>query len=33
MKAPNSYDEKYTGRKYYWGKKPFNICNKVIKIM
>jgi tellurite methyltransferase len=33
MKAPNPYDEKYTGRKYYLGKKPSSICNKVIKIM
>jgi tellurite methyltransferase len=27
------YDQKYAGRRYYWGKKPSITCEKVIKIM
>lgn len=33
MKAGNPYDEKYAGKEYYWGKKPSEICDKVIEIM
>jgi tellurite methyltransferase len=33
MKACNPYDEKYASKEYYWGKKPSNICDKVIGIM
>jgi len=33
MKKDNPYDQLYTGREYYWGKKPSAMCDKVIKIM
>jgi tellurite methyltransferase len=33
MKAGNPYDQKYASKEYYWGKKPSDICDKVIEIM
>ena len=29
----NSYDQKYAVPEYYWGKKPSNICFKVLQMM
>lgn len=33
MKKENSYDQKYTGEEYYWGKKPSVTCEKIIEII
>jgi len=33
MKKINSYDQKYAGEEYYWGKKPSVTCDKLIEIM
>lgn len=29
----NLYDERYASKRYYWGKKPSSICNKIIGII
>lgn len=33
MKNGGSYDEKYAGKEYYWGKKPSAICDRIIETM
>jgi len=33
VKKENPYDQKYAGRRYYWGKKPQAFCDKVIEII
>jgi len=33
MKKDNLYDQKYANKRYYWGKKPSAMCDKVIEII
>jgi len=33
MKKQNPYDEKYSKKEFYWGKKPSAICDRVIEIV
>jgi len=33
MKDNNPYDQKYSDKAFYWGKKPSDLCDKVLQII
>jgi tellurite methyltransferase len=33
MEKENSYDKKYAGKEYYWGKTPSKMCDQVLEII
>lgn len=33
MKKDNPYDQRYASKRYYWGKKPSALCDRVIEIV
>jgi tellurite methyltransferase len=33
MKKENSYDQKYAGKEYYWGKTPSKMCDQVLELI
>jgi tellurite methyltransferase len=33
MSKANTYDERYAGEEYYWGKKPSALCDGVIEMI